>query len=226
MDDPLNLPYGFNLTASINNSNIVWFSLIKDGLEVYNTTAREGDIFQYKEDLNSNGINDNLVLSFNVKSVNKPKGSVMINSLGMISPESLMINDGDVDMLAAYTINIKNAGSTIEVRLKENYIFNDIIQKEDKLTGILNDTFFIRVNGAVEVVKLLKTTDTQQYEHELIKRRVNSIKKKMPDIMKNDTNRTDETTPDVPPDVPVPGFGLFMCIMILLIVRKKSLRKN
>jgi len=217
MDDPLDLPYGFNLMASINDSNIAWFSLIKDGLEVYNTTAEEGDIFQYKEDLNSNGINDNLVLSFNVNSVNKPKGSVMVNSLGMISPESLMINDGDVDMLANYTINIKNAGSTIEVRLNEDYIYNDIIQKEDKLAGILNDTFFIRVNGAVEVVKLLKTTDTQQYEHELIKRRVNSMKTKMPDIMKNGTNRTDETTPDVP----VPGFGLFMCIMILLIVRKK-----
>ena len=219
MDDPLNLPYGFNLTASINDSNITWFSLIKDGLEVYNTTAGEGDIFQYKEDLNSNGINDNLVLSFTVNSVNEPKGSVMINSLGMISPESLMINDGDV-MLATYTINIKNAGSTIEVRIKENYyeyIHNDLILKEDKLTGILNNTFFIRVNDAVEVVKLLKTTDTQQYEHELIKRRVNSDKIKIPDIIKNDTNRTDETTPDVP----VPGFGLFMCIMILLIVRKK-----
>ena len=77
----------------------------------------------------------------------------------------------------------------------------------------------------MEVVKLLNTTDTQQYEHELIKRRVNSDMKIMPDIMKNGTNRTDETTPDipfdVPPDVPVPGFGLFMCIMILLIVRKK-----
>jgi len=219
MNDPLNLPYGFNLTASINDSNIAWFSLIKDGLEVYNTTAGEGDIFQYKEDLNSNGINDNLVLSFNVNSVNEPKGSVMINSLGMISPESLMINDGDV-MLATYTINIKNAGRTIEVRIKENYygfIHNDIILKEDKLTGILNDTFFIRVNDAVEVVKLLKTTDTRQYEHELIKRRVNSDKTKMPDIMKNDTNRTNKTTPDVL----VPGFGLFMCIMILLIARKK-----
>jgi hypothetical protein len=144
----------------------------------------------------------------------------MINSLGMISPESLMINDGDVDvdMLAAYTININNAGNAIEVRFNENYIYNDIILKEDKLTGILNDTFFIKVNGAVEVIKLLNATDTQQYEHELIKRRVKSIKKKMPDIMKNDTNRTDETTPDVP----VPGFGLFMCIMILLIVRKKK----
>jgi len=219
-DDPLNLPYGFNLTASIINNNIVWFSLIKNGLEVYNTTAREGDQFQYKEDLNSNGINDNMVLSFNVNSVNKPKGSVMINSLGMISPESLMINDGDVDvdMLAAYTTNINNAGNAIEVRFNKNYIHNDIILKEDKLTGILNDTFFIRVNGAVEVIKLLNVKDTQQYEHELIKRRVKSIKKKMPDIMKNDINRTDETTPDVPPDVP--GFGLFMCIMILLIVRK------
>jgi len=221
MDNPLNLPYGFNLIASINNSNIVWFSLIKDGLEVYNTTAGDGDLFQYKEDLNSNGINDNLVLSFNVKSLNKSKGSVVINSLGMISPESLMISDGDVHMLAGYIININNAGSTIEVRIKENYdehIHNDIILKEDNLIGILNNTFFIRINGAVEVVKLLNTTDTQQYEHELIKRRVNSIKTKMPDIMKNDTNRTDGTTPDVPPDVP--GFGLFMCIMILLIVRK------
>ncbi len=142
----------------------------------------------------------------------------MINSLGMISPESLMINDGDVDILAGYTININNTGSTIEVRLNKNYIHNDIILKEDKLTAILNNTFFIRINGAVEVVKLLNTTDTQQYEHELIKRRVNSIKTKMPDIMKNDTNRTDGTTPDVPPDVP--GFGLFMCIIILLIVRK------
>ena len=224
MGDPLDLPCGFNLTASINNSNIVWFSLIKDGLEVYNTTAGEGDIFQYKEDLNSNGINDNLVLSFNVKSLNKLKGSVTINSLQMISPESLMINDGDVHMLATYKINIKNAGSTIEVRIKENYyeyIHNDLILKEDKLTGILNNTFFIRVNGAVEVVKLLNTTDTLQYEHELIKRRVNSDMKIMPDIMKVGINRTDETTPDVP----VPGFGLFMCIMILLILRKK-LRNN
>ena len=223
MDDPLILPYGFNLTASINDSNIACLSLIKDGLEVYNATTRDGDIFQYKEDLNNNGINDNLVLSFNVKSVNETKGSVMINSLRMISPESLMINDGDV-MLATYMINIKNAGSTIEVRLKskEDYIRNDIILKEDKLTGILNDTFFIRVNGAVEVVKLLKATDTQQYEHELIKRRVNSIKEKMPDIMKNDTNITDETTSDETiHDVPVPGFGLFICVMILLIVRKK-----
>ncbi|MCD4845139.1 MAG: hypothetical protein K8R25_11705, partial [Methanosarcinales archaeon] len=225
MDNPLNLPYGFNLTASINNSNIAWFSLIKDGLEVYNTTAGERDLFQYKEDLNSNGINDNLVLSFTVESANKSKGSVIINSLGMISPESLMINDGDVDMLAAYTININNAKSAIEVRLNEDYIHNDIILKEDKLTGILNNTFLIRVNGAVEVIKLLNIEDTQQYEYELIKRRVNSIKKKMPDIMKNDKNRTDETTPDVPTDVPVPGFGLFMCTMILLIVRKK-LRKN
>jgi len=156
-----------------------------------------------------------------LNSVNEPKGSVMINSLQMISPESLMINDEDVDMLANYTINIKNTGSTIEVGLNEDYI-----QKEDKLTGILNDTFFIRVNNAVEVVKLLKTTDTRQYEHELIKRRVNSDKKKMPDTMKNDTNRTDETTPDVPTDVPVPGFGLFMCIMILLIVRKKYEKNN
>jgi len=223
MDDSLILPYGFNLTASINNSNIACLSLIKDGLEVYNVTTGDGDIFQYKEDLNSNGINDNLVLSFNVKSVNETKGSVMINSLRMISPESLMINDGDV-MLATYMINIKNAGSTIEVRLrsKEDYIRNDIILKEDKLTGILNDTFFIRVNGAVEVVKLLKATDTQQYEHELIKRRVNSIKEKMPDIMENDTNITDETTSDETiHDVPVPGFGLFICVMILLIVRKK-----
>ncbi len=217
IDDSLDLPYGFNLTASIIDSNIAWFSLIKDGLEVYNTTTGEGDIFQYKEDLNSNGINDNLVLSFTVESANKPKGSVMINSLRMISPESLMINDEDVNMLANYTINIKNAESTIEVRLNEDYIHNDIILKEDKLTGILNNTFFIRVNGAVEVVKLLKTTDTQQYEHELIKRRVNSDMKKMPDIIKNDTNRTVGTTPDVP----VPGFGLFMCILILLIVRKK-----
>jgi len=229
IDNPLDLPYGFNLTASINDSNIACFSLIKDGLEVYNTTARAGDIFQYKEDLNSNGINDNLILSFTVESANKPIGSVMINSLWMISPESLMINDGDVDMLATYKINIKNAGSTIEVRIKENYyeyIHNDIILKEDKLTGILNNTFFIRVNGAVEVVKLLNTTDTQQYEHELIKRRVNSDKIKMPDIMKNDTNRTDEITPDkTTPDVPVPGFGLFMCIMILLFVRKK-IRNN
>jgi len=71
MDNPLNLPYGFNLIASINDCNIAWFSVIKDGLEVYNDTAGEGDIFQYKEDLNSNGINDNLVLSFNVKSLNK-----------------------------------------------------------------------------------------------------------------------------------------------------------
>jgi hypothetical protein len=76
------------------------------------------------------------------------------------------------------------------------------------------------------VVKLLKATDTQQYEHELIKRRVKSIKKKMPDIMKNDTSRTDEITPNIitdetTPDVPVPGFGLFMCITILLIVKKK-----
>jgi len=225
MDDPLNLPYGFNLIASINDSDIAWFSVIKDGLEVYNDTAGEGDIFQYKEDLNSNGINDNLVLSFNVKSLNKSKGSVMINSLGMISPESLMINDGDVSMLSTYTINIKDAGSTIEVRLKEDYIHSDVILKKNKLTGILNNTFFIRVNGAVEVVKLLNTTDTQQYEHELIKRRVNSIKTKMPDIMKNDTNRTDKTTPDVTPDVPVPDFGLFMCIMILLIVRKKIRKK-
>ena len=222
VDNPLNLPYGFNLTASINNSNIVWFSLIKDGLEVYNTTTGEGDIFQYKEDLNSNGINDNLILSFTVESANKSKGSVMINSLWMISPESLMINDGDVDMLANYTININNAGSVIEVRLNEDYIHNDIILKEDKLTGILNDTFFIRVNGAVEVIKLLKTTDTQQYEHELIKRRVKSIEKKMPDIMKNDTT-PDVITNETTPDVPVPGFGLFMCIMILLIVRKKFL---
>ena len=221
MDNPLNLPYGFNLIASINDSNIAWFSVIKDGLEVYNDTAGEGDIFQYKEDLNSNGINDNLVLSFNVKSLNKSKGSVMINSLGMISPESLMINDGDVSMLSTYTINIKDAGSTIEVRLKEDYIHSDVILNKDKLTGILNNTFFIRVNGAVEVVKLLNTTDTQQYEHELIKRRVNSIKTKMPDIMKNDTNRTDKTTPDVP----VPDFGLFMCIMILLIVIKKIRKK-
>jgi len=227
MDDPLDLPYGFNLTASINDSNIACFSLIKDGLEVYNTTAGKGDLLQYKEDLNSNGINDNLVLSFNVKSVNKPIGSVVINSLGMISLESLRINDGDVDMLVNYTINIKNAGSTIEVRLNEDYIFDDIIQKEDKLAGILNNTFFIRINGAVEVVKLLNTTDTQQYEHELIKRRVNFITTKMPDIMKNDTNRTDEInrTNETTPDVPVPGFGLFMCMMILLIVRKK-LQKN
>ena len=81
----------------------------------------------------------------------------------------------------------------------------------------------------MEVVKLLKTTDTQQYEHELIKSRVNSDQTKMPDIMKNDTNRTDETTTDVPPevtpDVPVPGFGLFTCMMILLIIRKK-IRNN
>ena len=220
IDNPLDLPYGFNPTASINDSNIACFSLIKDGLEVYNTTARAGDMFQYKEDLNSNGINDNLILSFTVESANKPIGSVMINSLWMISPESLMINDGDVDMLATYKINIKNAGSTIEVRIKENYyeyIHNDLILKEDKLTGILNNTFFIRVNGAVEVVKLLNTTDTLQYEHELIKRRVNSDMKIMPDIMKNGTNRTNETTPDVP----VPGFGLFMCIVILLIVRTK-----
>ena len=230
MDDPLNLPYGLNLTASINSSNIACFSLIKNGLEVYNTTAGEGDLFQYKEDLNSNGIKDNLLLSFYVKSVNKPKGSVMINCLGMISPESLMINDGDGDMLANYIINIKNAGSTIEVRLKEDYIHSDVILKEDKLTGIFKNTFFIRVNGAVEVIKLLNTADTQEYEHELIKRRVNSIKTKMPDSMKNNTNRTDETTPnettpDVPPDIPVPGFGIFMCIMILLIVRKK-IRNN
>ena len=221
--NPLDLPYGFNLTASINDSNIACFSLIKDGLEVYNTTTGKGDIFQYKEDLNSNGINDNLVLTFTVESANKPKGSVMINSLRMISPESLMINDGDVDMLAAYMINIKNAGSTIEVELNEDYIHNNIILKEDKLVGILNDTFFIRINGAVEVVKLLKTTDTQQYEHDLIKRRVNSITTKMPDIMKNDTNRTDEInrTNETTPDVPVPGFGLFMCMIILLIVRTK-----
>ena len=223
MDDPLDLPYGFNLTASINDNNIAWFSLIKDGLEVYNTTAGEGDIFKYKEDLNSNGINDNLILSFNVNSINKTKGSVMINSLGMISPESLMISDGDVDMLANYMINIKNAGSTIEVRLNEDYIYDDMIQKENKLVGILNNTFFIRINGAVEVVKLLNTTDTQQYEHELIKRRVNSIKTKMLDTMKNETNRTNEInrTNETTPDVPVPGFGLFLCIMILLIVRKK-----
>jgi len=221
MDDPLDLPCGFNLTASINDSNIACFSLIKDGLEVYNTTAGEGDLFQYKEDLNSNGTNDNLVLSFNVKSLNKSKGSVMINSLRMISPESLMINDGDVNMLATYTINIKNAGSTIEVRLKEDYIHSDVILNEDKLTGILKNTFFIRVNGAVEVVKLLNTTDTQQYEHELIKRRVNSIKTKIPDTMKNDTNRTIESNRTNKTKHDVPGFGLFMCIMILLIVRKK-----
>jgi len=222
MDDPLDLPYGFNLIASINDSNIAWFSVIKDGLEVYNATAGEGDIFQYKEDLNSSGINDNLVLSFNVKSINKSKGSAIINSLRMISPESLMINDGDVNMLATYTINIKNGGSTIEVRLKEDYIHSDVILNEDKLTGILKNTFFIRVNGAVEVIKILNTTDTQQYEHELIKLRVNSIKEKMPDIMKNDTNITDETTSDETiHDVPVPGFGLFICVMILLIVRKK-----
>lgn len=43
----------------------------------------------------------------------------------------------------------------------------------------------------------------------------------MPDIMKNETNITDETIPDVQ----VPDIGTFMCIMILLLIRKK-LRKN
>ena len=195
--DTLPLPDGFNLIADTINisTGTVLFSLTQNHIEIDNSTITAGEVYQYKADLDNNGKDDNQVLRFNVDKVYLCNNAahVKINALQMISVEMIRIFNGDVNILKDYTVDIKNEGTVIEVRL--NDLNNAITLIDDEITGFLDDMFHIRVYNNGETVSLVKVINPTGLSHEFNK-----------SSMHNASNAEGSS-----------GFGIFIGVFILSI---------
>ncbi len=141
--DSLQLKDGFYLKlVDINTfSATAEFSLVKDNAESHNPALKAGDTYQYKKDLKGNGKEEDWLIRFKIESIYTETGKVRINGLQMISPQVLELNNGET--MESYRIDIGKDANMLEIRMNDRD--NDILLKEDDITGIIGDKFHIRV---------------------------------------------------------------------------------
>ena len=141
--DSLQLQDGFYLKLVDVNTfpATAKFSLVKGNVEVHSSTLKAGGIYQYKKDLRGNGKEEDWLIRFNVESIYAETGSVRINGLHMISSQVLELNNGET--MESYRIDIGNDANKLEVRMNEPD--NDILLKENDISGIIDNKFHIRV---------------------------------------------------------------------------------
>jgi len=126
-----------------------WLSLSKDGEEVSNQVVHEGEDFMYTLDLDVP--NKTKVLNFTLETVFVGMNTtlVKINSINLISADTLKINNNDTYLIDGYIIKIKHN----QISVKNN---TDIRLSIGNLTNIIGNLFTVRVNEAGNGVALVK----------------------------------------------------------------------
>ena len=126
-----------------------WLSLTKDGEEVNNQVVREGEDFMYTLDLDLP--NKIKVLNFTLETVfvGMNTALVKINSINLISTDTLNINNNSTNLIDGYIIKIEHN----QIIVKNN---TDIKLLIGTLTNIIGNLFTVRVNEAGNGVALVK----------------------------------------------------------------------
>jgi S-layer protein (TIGR01567 family) len=126
-----------------------WLSLNKDGEEVNNQVVREGEDFIYTLDLDVP--NKTKVLNFTMETVFAGMNTtlVKINSINLISTDTLKINNNNTNLIDGYIIKIKQN----QIIVKNN---TDIRLLRGNITNIIGNFFTVRVNEAGNGVALVK----------------------------------------------------------------------
>jgi len=126
-----------------------WLSLNKDGEEVNNQVVREGEDFMFTLDLDVP--NNTKVLNFTLETVfvGMNTALVKINSINLISTDTLKIKNNDTNLIDGYIIKIEHD----QIIVKNN---TDIRLLIGNLTNIIGNLFTVRVNEAGNGVALVK----------------------------------------------------------------------
>ena len=126
-----------------------WLSLHKDGEEVNNQVVCEGEDFTYTLDLDVP--NKTKVLNFTLETVFVGMNTtlVKINSINLISTDTLKINNNDTNLIDGYIMKIEHN----QISVKNN---TDIRLLRGNLTNIFGNLFTVRVNEAGNGVALVK----------------------------------------------------------------------
>ncbi|VVB96244.1 S-layer protein [uncultured archaeon] len=227
--DSLQLKDGFYLKlVDINTfSATAEFSLVKDNAESHNSALKAGDTYQYKKDLKGNGKEEDWLIRFKIESIDTGTGKVRINGLQMISPQVLELNNGET--MESYRIDIGKDASMLEVRMNDRD--NDILLKEDDITGIIDNKFHIRVYKNGNAVALV-FDEKGKGQGESVPRRnsrergelkatgpVNISATEIP----NNTEKPVLTSPGPVKDASHPGLleSVFVLMIVLYVKRKK-----
>ncbi|MCK4937213.1 MAG: hypothetical protein KAR85_01250 [Methanosarcinales archaeon] len=142
---------GWSITVLEVNveDEMAWLSLNKDGEEVNNQVVREGEDFIYTLDLDVPS--KTKVLNFTLETVFAGMNTtlVKINSINLISTDTLKINNNNTDLIDGYIIKIQHN----QIIVKNN---TDIRLLIGNITNIIGNFFTVRVNEAGNGVALVK----------------------------------------------------------------------
>ena len=215
----------------------VWFTLTRDGEEVDSSVVNEGSLYEYEEDLNDSGDEDNTVLEFNVETVFAGINTnlVKINSTQLVSTEVVKVDTPDSDLYDGFEVTTLD-DDTLRIKLDDSD--DEISLKKDGIVCFL-DRFNFKMNSDGDVGGVCKIVEVGGVNATEPDDGIDDGNVTEPPVDGNatveptepaETDATPEVTDDVPPVETAteeePGFEAVFAIAGLLAVAYLVLRKR